>query len=227
MTGLLIQADAFYLPYADKIFHMIITSPPYWGLRKYAGDQGDDPLGLESTPERHIERMVEVFREVRRVLRDDGVVYLNYGDCYAGSGKGAANYPGDYPKQNSNTGSLSQDGVPTYKGIAAGNLMLMPHRLAIALQEDGARDAKAMRVIARVIAEIEGQYNNSIPDRVRVVLDGLEKEYSEAHEGGWIVRQDLVWHKPNPMPESLAGWRWEKGKLRKSSWRHTRASTYS
>lgn len=216
---MLIQADAFHLPYRNNLFHACVFSPPYWGLRKYSGEQGEEPLGLESTPERHIERMVECLREVRRVLRDDGVVWLNYGDCFAGGGRGSGGVESE--KQKSNTGSLSC--APSFKGIEAGNLMLMPHRLAIALQDDG-----------------------------------------------WIVRNDLVWFKRNPMPESVAGWRWERKKtklgnrgrggedwrdnatdtpqqkhapdgsflqdaiyeysddyvLRKSSWRHTRAHEY-
>ena len=63
--------------------HCCITSPPYWGLRAYQGDPG--MIGLEPTLEEHIERLVTVFREVRRVLRDDGTLWLNYGDAYAGA----------------------------------------------------------------------------------------------------------------------------------------------
>jgi DNA modification methylase len=185
----LLQADAMHIPLADGSVHCCVTSPPYWGLRKYAGDQGDEPLGLEATPERHIERMVDVFREVRRVLRDDGVVWLNYGDCYD------ANRAYQVP-DNKHTDVGNSRGMTATFG--PGNLMLMPHRLAIALQADG-----------------------------------------------WIVRQDLVWAKPNPMPESVAGWRWEHPRtdpegddewehgydldevvLRRSSWRHTRAHEY-
>ena len=74
----------------DGIFHCCITSPPYWGQRDY-GCAGQ--LGLEKTPEEHIEKLVEGFREVRRVLRDDGVLWVNYGDKY-GTGKGTCNNPG-------------------------------------------------------------------------------------------------------------------------------------
>src|SRR6266850_7290299 len=63
----------------------VVTSPPYWGLRDY---NVEGQLGLESTPQEYVDRMVEVFREVRRVLRTDGTLWLNMGDCYAGSGKG-------------------------------------------------------------------------------------------------------------------------------------------
>lgn len=162
---MLIQGDAFDLPFADGSYHCVMTSPPYWGLRKYSGEQGQEPLGLEPTPERHIERTVEWAREVRRVLRDDGVFWLNYGDCYAGSW-------GDYGARDGNQRSSSVDrfdrlgrdnntGRPptSMVPLAGGNLMLMPHRIALALQADG-----------------------------------------------WIVRQDLVWAKPNPMPESSSGW---------------------
>jgi len=121
-----------------------VTSPPYHGLRKYSGEQGERPLGLEDTAEEHIERMVVIFREVYRVLRDDGVCWMNYGDAFDD-----------------------------------GNLMMLPHRLAIALQADG-----------------------------------------------WIVRNDLVWFKRNPMPESVRGWTWQDDKLQKGSWRHTRAHEY-
>ena len=70
----------------DNSINCCVTSPPYWGLRDY-GVEGQ--LGLESTPEEYVAKMVEVFREVKRVLRDDGTLWLNLGDSYAGSGKGA------------------------------------------------------------------------------------------------------------------------------------------
>lgn len=75
----LIQADARSLPLADKSVHCCVTSPPYWGLRDY-GVAGQ--LGLERTPEEYIAAMLEVFREVKRVLRDDGTLWLNMGDSY-------------------------------------------------------------------------------------------------------------------------------------------------
>lgn len=219
---MLLQADAFHIPLPDKSVHCCVTSPPYWGLRKYAGDQGDDPLGLESTPERHMERTVLWAREVWRVLRDDGVFWLNYGDCFAGSW---GNYGSrDGGQRSKNTENFSRPAYESNKGrpptsyYQQGNLMLMPHKIAIALQEDG-----------------------------------------------WIVRNDLVWMKRNPMPESVAGWRWERAReekeriedggaqmtnlasmdagisggkdkviweygddyiLRKGSWRHTRQHEY-
>ena len=219
------QADAIRVPLPDQSAHCCMTSPPYWGLRKYAGDQGEEPLGLESTPERHVERIVEICREVRRVLRDDGVFWLNYGDCYAGSGGENANTgltagKHGYRMTDDGTRSNLYRNNPRRERVAQGNLMMMPHRVALALQADG-----------------------------------------------WIVRQDLVWFKRNPMPESVNGWRWQRERkranddprradaptlgqppqrkhdgpdlfaqpeyeygddleLRKGSWRHTRAHEY-
>jgi DNA modification methylase len=82
----------------DESVQCCVTSPPYWGLRDYGVD---GQIGLEASPEEHIAKLVEVFREVRRVLRADGVLWLNYGDAYAASTRGA----GGSGKQDSNRGS--------------------------------------------------------------------------------------------------------------------------
>jgi DNA modification methylase len=103
----------------DGTVQTVVTSPPYYGLRDYGHD---GQIGLEETPEAYVSALVEVFREVRRVLRDDGTLWLNLGDSY-GSGK---------------------------------QLVGIPWRVAFALQADG-----------------------------------------------WYLRQDIIWHKPNPMPESV------------------------
>jgi DNA modification methylase len=79
MNILLTNADALHIPLADRSVHCCVTSPPYWALRDY-GVSGQ--LGLEPTPEEYVSNMVQVFREVKRVLRDDGVVFLNLGDSY-------------------------------------------------------------------------------------------------------------------------------------------------
>jgi DNA modification methylase len=125
--------------------HMVVTSPPYWGLRDY-GSPGQ--LGLEPTPEAYVESMVAVFREVRRVLRSDGTVWLNLGDSYAGSWGNQGRKPergtqrpingemltpvldGRYPAKESNTGA-----VPP--GLKPKDLVGIPWRVAFALQADG------------------------------------------------------------------------------------------
>lgn len=136
--------------------HCCVTSPPYWGLRDYGVD---GQIGLEKTPQEYVKNIVEVFHAVRHVLRDDGTLWLNLGDTYAGSGMGAANYPySTSEKQKSNLGSTTVKGragmIP--RGLKAKDLVGIPWRVAFALQEDG-----------------------------------------------WYIRSDIIWHKPNPMPESV------------------------
>ncbi len=133
----------------DQSVNCCVTSPPYWGLRDY-GVAGQ--LGLESTPQEYVEKMVTVFREVRRVLRDDGTLWLNLGDTY-GTGTTAPRTPGKRGIGASR--QLAQDAVPRAGGMAK-QLLGIPWKLAFALQADG-----------------------------------------------WYLRQDIIWAKPNPMPESV------------------------
>jgi DNA modification methylase len=111
----------------DRCVHLIVTSPPYWGQRNY-GVEGQ--LGLEPTVEEHIDNLVKGFRELRRVLRDDGQFAVNYGDKYIGGGNGVG-YGG---KQDTNVGSL---GAKTATGLPPGNLIGLAWRLALAMQADG------------------------------------------------------------------------------------------
>jgi DNA modification methylase len=185
----------------DNFVQTCITSPPYWGLRDYGtatwegGDENcehegvvlgnnrnfvdregrgsnkkslssgncvkcgairkDNQLGLEETPEEFVENLVGVFREVKRVLRDDGTVWLNLGDSYA-SNQAAGDRVTKYSdKQSTNKGKLGgKQKVPS--GLKPKDLIGIPWRVAFALQADG-----------------------------------------------WYLRQDIIWHKPNPMPESI------------------------
>lgn len=147
---------------ADSV-HCCVTSPPYWGLRDY-GVEGQ--LGLERTPAEYVDKMVQVFREVRRVLRADGTCWVNIGDSYAGSwgaqgrqGNGAvqgrsASYKrliAAAAKKRSHTGS-----IPADSGLKPKDLVGIPWMLAFALRADG-----------------------------------------------WYLRSEIIWHKPNPMPESV------------------------
>lgn len=108
-----------------------MTSPPYWGLRDY-GVAGQ--LGIENTPEEYVARMVEVFHEVRRVLKDDGTLWLNLGDSYAAGGNG-----GHGAKQHSNRGTRALAGNPKKAppGLKPKDLVGIPWRVAFALQADG------------------------------------------------------------------------------------------
>ena len=123
--------------------HCVITSPPYWGLRAYKGDPG--MIGMECTFEEHIENLVRVFGEVRRVLRKDGTFWLNYGDCYHSGDRGG--FHKDHERgltggkmQLGNKGSLDMGIQPNrlpQPGLKNKDLMLMHARLALALQDDG------------------------------------------------------------------------------------------
>jgi DNA modification methylase len=138
-----------------------VTSPPYYGLRDYGHD---GQIGLEETPEQYIKAMVEVFRCVWDVLEDDGTLWLNIGDSYAGSGKGSNPDGTPHPstllgKQGTNTGTVTGKNMPqkAHKiGLKPKDLIGIPWMLAFALRADG-----------------------------------------------WYLRQDIIWHKPNPMPESV------------------------
>lgn len=139
-TNVILEGDCLQtlkeLP--DASVHMCVTSPPYWGLRDYGHD---DQLGLEETPEEYVENLVQVFREVRRVLRDDGTLWLNLGDSYAGSGKGR-NADGTVHvswKQTTNGGTVMGNVpsgiVPT--GLKPKDLVGIPWMVAFALRKDG------------------------------------------------------------------------------------------
>lgn len=140
----------------DKFLNCVVTSPPYWGLRDYGHD---DQIGLEKTPAEYVAKMVEIFSEIHRVLKNDGTVWLNLGDTYTA---GIGNRNG---MQNSTLAggkeyyrnTISEKPLKTLKnGLKPKNLVGIPWRVAFALQN-----------------------------------------------AGWYLRQDIIWNKPNPMPESV------------------------
>jgi DNA modification methylase len=115
----------------DQSVNCCITSPPYWGLRDYGVD---GQLGLEKTPEQYVARMVEVFREVRRVLKDDGTLWLNLGDSYAGSGRGQTTNGCADPKSAKTHGMKLE--VPELSGdLKPKDLVGIPWMVALALRQ--------------------------------------------------------------------------------------------
>lgn len=125
----------------DESVQCVVTSPPYWGLRNYGVD---GQLGLEESPAEFVDNLVSVFREVRRVLREDGTLWLNLGDCYAGSGCGGASLEtstlaGGLASQNASKGGVHRAKPSNKKvhGLKIKDLVGMPWRVAFALQEDG------------------------------------------------------------------------------------------
>lgn len=141
----------------EQSVHTVITSPPYWGLRDYGVD---GQIGLENSVEEYVNALVHVFHEVKRVLKDDGTIWVNLGDAYAGSGRGrnanGKGNPGNNHKQSSGqvTGIISSPKV--VEGLKPKDLIGLPWRVAFALQQ-----------------------------------------------AGWYLRQDIIWNKPNAMPESV------------------------
>jgi len=158
MIDQVIQGDALTVlrTMPDNSIQACVTSPPYYGLRDY-GVEGQ--IGLESSPDEYVARLVEVFREVRRVMKDDSVLWLNLGDCYAGKNGPISQGAREIDKAHATVGALlngSQRRIGDVPGIRAKNLIGIPWRVAFALQDDG-----------------------------------------------WILRSDVIWHKPNCMPESV------------------------
>ena len=140
----------------DGCVQTCITSPPYYGLRDYGHD---GQIGLEESPQEYVARLVEVFREVRRVLRDDGTLWLNLGDSYCATDKWGGGVSGNTGKH-----TVHGDDVPSwavrkrrsYDGVKPKDLLGIPWMVAFALRDDG-----------------------------------------------WYLRSEIVWAKPNPMPESV------------------------
>lgn len=148
MSLLLTRADARALPFASGCVQCVVTSPPYWGLRDYGvGGQ----IGLEATPDAYVADLVAVFREVWRVLRDDGTVWLNLGDSYAGGGGFAPTAPCNVALADGerwgalNPASMARHDAkekPAHAriapaGLKAKDLIGLPWRVALALQADG------------------------------------------------------------------------------------------
>ena len=157
----------------DNSVHCVVTSPPYWGQRVYKGSQENDwpdgtheAYGLEKTPEAWISHTLMFLREIRRVLRKDGIVWFNVDDKRWGSGTGTH----DYREQGSISKTELYQELSTTTGrhpiIKPLDLCLIPQRLAIACQADG-----------------------------------------------WYVRSVVMWTKPNPMPESVAGWTFSRHRV--------------
>jgi len=242
------QGDARHLDLPDNSVHCVVTSPPYWGLRKYAGEQvmvwqkaeggrqkaecehewsderksnsrirNGEPgglhegrqtnaltettllnpatgstclkcgawrgaFGLEPTIEMYVEHSIEILREIRRVLRADGVCFWNIGDCYQSGNRGA---------------SVESD---ARRGDQGGSF------------QPGNKGAKYIRSSPNRLTQVDLKPKDLCLIPARVAL--------AAQADGWWVRSDIIWAKPNPMPESVSGWRWEKHRIKmRGKWR--------
>ncbi len=141
----------------ESSVHMCMTSPPYFGLRDYGEE---DQIGLEESLDEYIQNLVRVGDELKRVLRDDGSWWLNLGDTYSGGSIVRSDSewtePGDEGYEDAHTATTDSNGRRSMSPLGRKNKMLVPHRVAIALQESG-----------------------------------------------WVVRNDVTWVKPNPMPQNV------------------------
>ena len=163
----------------DGCIQSVVTSPPYWNLRSYLPSEHPSKsveIGSEKAPQDFVASLVRVFRELRRVLRADGTLWLNLGDSFATAGGKCFNPGGGdsslgktrkdagaHPLDRGNLSDLRQWGVKD------GDQMLMPHLVALAMREDG-----------------------------------------------WFLRSTIIWGKKSPMPESVAGWRWQRCRVKVS-----------
>ncbi len=147
----------------DCSINCCVTSPPYWGLRDY-GHNGQ--LGLESTPEEYVSKLVAIFGEVNRVLKEDGTLWLNLGDTYYGGGGG-----NKYSPENQGFTAKSFKANPDYEKSAG---------FSYGYRNKKHEDLKPKDMVG-------------IPWMVAFALRSF----------GWHLRQDIIWHKPNPMPESV------------------------
>ncbi len=161
-------------------------------------------LGLEPSPELYVDHLVQIFREVKRVLRNDGQVWLNIADSYFGGGNNRGNNSPISAKQASNKGATGQcaehqKNIGTHPILKSKDMVLIPFRLALALQSDGAADPKAMELLARIEIALLKDYEtwDEVPIYTKRELEQLSKEYEQAQTGGWWIRSDIIWHKPN------------------------------
>lgn len=159
-------------------------------------------LGLEPTIEAYVEHVVEVFREIRRVLREDGTVWLNLGDSYAGNSTPGGGDP-TVGVRNLGGNTYRKKSVPL--GLKPKDLCLIPSRVALALQADGAVNPEAMRQLDSIRTALLRDFDtwDAVPQNVRSEVERLDAEWHDAHEGGWWVRSVIIWAKSNPMPESV------------------------
>lgn len=151
----------------DASVQMCVTSPPYFGLRDYGVD---GQIGLERSMHDFIAELVAVFRDVRRVLRDDGTLWLNMGDSYATGAGGVGNCPGGGAQGAAWTGPMTQPNRLPQAGLKPKDLMLVPERLALALQADG------WYVRSRIIWHKLSAMPESVTDRP-----------TKAHEHIWLL----------------------------------------
>jgi DNA modification methylase len=165
--------------FPDECIDCVVTSPPYWALRTY-GVNGE--LGLEPTFQEHITKMCDVFDEVKRVLKKTGTCWVNYGDTYIGS-----------PPGNKFDGQEGKgDGL--YSRLIQRN----------GIQQENAKVIIQKNPDPKLLARLRSREHvkkQSLPDKCLALIPS--RFAIEMCNRGWILRQDIIWHKPNVMPSSV------------------------
>jgi len=157
--------------------HCCVTSPPYWGLRDY---KHNCQIGLEKTPDKYVTEMIAIFAEVRRILRDDGTLWLNLGDSYNAYKGGAG------PSSSLSHGSQTTERpkLPTGYGLRVKNM--------------------ATKNASNRASDFAAPHRSAVRGRKPKDLIGIPWLVAfNLQADGWYLRQDIIWHKPNPMPESV------------------------
>jgi DNA modification methylase len=201
----LLRADARHIPLADGCVQCVVTSPPYWGLRDYRIDR---QIGLEQTPDAYVAALVAVFREVRRVLRDDGVVFLNLGDSYYGAGQRGGQFGTKAPqpkwKEKANREGGHKRGTPhPVHGLKFKDMVGIPWRLAFALQQPDLACAACGGIAHTAEWQCVPPQFVDFEEGISVCPTCGVSIRPDVSSPGWYLRSDIIWHKPNPMPESV------------------------
>lgn len=223
----LYQTDAREIPIPDQSVHCVVTSPPYFGLRVYA-DNDERGIGLEASVDAYVANLVDVFREVKRVLRDDGVCWLNLGDSMSGSGKG----PGQEGTKQANNPAANNLLNPV---DPQGNRLGIPERVVMALQADGWiwRDTVIWAKKSAMPESVNGWRWERCRTHISKRTDGSHdgSTPSQEHHAGQVAHRDGSFDVPSdtkwsdcpgcPKCEANDGL-----VLRQGSWRTTSAHEY-
>ncbi len=233
----LIHGSAHDIPLPDGSVQCIVTSPPYWSLRKYAGEQSVDwpavdyapmpglpalhvdamrcELGLEPTPEAYIGHMVLVMREMRRVLRDDGTCFVNLGDSYANNGGGALAWstPTEQVKKRVSSPDLPAKGISS--GLKAKDLCGIPWRFAFAAQADGWW--LRSDIIGAKVAPMPESVTDR-PTRAHEYIFLLTKSARYFYDAEAVKEQSVSDHSAGNKSRVVKGREWNNGDYRPAQW---------
>lgn len=186
---------------SSKSISCCITSPPYFGLRDYGTS---NQIGLEQSPEEYISEMVDLFRDIRRVLRDDGTLWLNIGDSYAGGGGHSPNAPSNIPSATrSKSGkygmALRSGGIKPRGQVKRKDLVGIPWRLALALQAGWSLCTTCKTEMRSDLWPAMNGDKFCLPCALEA-----KPSFIRQSEIGWYLRQDIIWEKTNAMPQHVS-----------------------